>query len=199
MDSVPGQWTVVTRRRACSTRRSRSSHALRRGPLDLAGLQEATGLPRATAHRLAVALEEPPPRAARRAGPVLPRLRARPPRPGRRRGVPARRAGHARRSPRCATAPARACSSTCARTTPAAASCRCSRSHAPAVDRARGRAAAAGRRLGRARCSRGAGGPHGWPRASRSASRASPRSAPPSSTARARWWPPSASAARSSG
>ena len=32
-------------------------HALARGPLDLAGLQEATGLPRATAHRLAVALE----------------------------------------------------------------------------------------------------------------------------------------------
>ncbi len=32
-------------------------HALTPGPLDLAGLQEATGLPRATAHRLAVALE----------------------------------------------------------------------------------------------------------------------------------------------
>ncbi|HEX2785345.1 MAG TPA: IclR family transcriptional regulator [Ilumatobacteraceae bacterium] len=32
-------------------------HALARGPLDLAGLQEATDLPRATAHRLAVALE----------------------------------------------------------------------------------------------------------------------------------------------
>jgi DNA-binding IclR family transcriptional regulator len=32
-------------------------HALADGPLDLAGLQEATGLPRATAHRLAVALE----------------------------------------------------------------------------------------------------------------------------------------------
>jgi DNA-binding IclR family transcriptional regulator len=31
--------------------------ALARGPLDLAGLQQATGLPRATAHRLAVALE----------------------------------------------------------------------------------------------------------------------------------------------
>ena len=31
--------------------------ALSRGPLDLAGLQEASGLPRATAHRLAVALE----------------------------------------------------------------------------------------------------------------------------------------------
>lgn len=31
--------------------------ALSRGPLDLAGLQEVTGLPRATAHRLAVALE----------------------------------------------------------------------------------------------------------------------------------------------
>jgi DNA-binding IclR family transcriptional regulator len=31
--------------------------ALSRGPLDLAGLQEATELPRATAHRLAVALE----------------------------------------------------------------------------------------------------------------------------------------------
>ena len=31
--------------------------ALSRGPLDLAGLQAATGLPRATAHRLAVALE----------------------------------------------------------------------------------------------------------------------------------------------
>ncbi len=31
--------------------------ALARGPLDLAGLQEATDLPRATAHRLAVALE----------------------------------------------------------------------------------------------------------------------------------------------
>lgn len=32
-------------------------HALARAPLDLAGLQEATDLPRATAHRLAVALE----------------------------------------------------------------------------------------------------------------------------------------------
>ena len=32
-------------------------HALVSGPLDLAQLQEATGLPRATAHRLAVALE----------------------------------------------------------------------------------------------------------------------------------------------
>ena len=32
-------------------------HALAPGPLDLAGLQEATALPRATAHRLAVALE----------------------------------------------------------------------------------------------------------------------------------------------
>ena len=32
-------------------------HALAGGPLDLAGLQEATALPRATAHRLAVALE----------------------------------------------------------------------------------------------------------------------------------------------
>lgn len=32
--------------------------SLVRAPLDLAGLQEATGLPRATAHRLAVALEE---------------------------------------------------------------------------------------------------------------------------------------------
>ena len=32
--------------------------ALVRGPLDLAGLQESTGLPRATAHRLAVALEQ---------------------------------------------------------------------------------------------------------------------------------------------
>jgi DNA-binding IclR family transcriptional regulator len=32
-------------------------HALARGPLDLAGLQAATDLPRATAHRLAVALE----------------------------------------------------------------------------------------------------------------------------------------------
>lgn len=32
-------------------------HALADGPLDLAGLQDATGLPRATAHRLAVALE----------------------------------------------------------------------------------------------------------------------------------------------
>jgi DNA-binding IclR family transcriptional regulator len=32
-------------------------HALARRPLDLAGLQEATDLPRATAHRLAVALE----------------------------------------------------------------------------------------------------------------------------------------------
>jgi DNA-binding IclR family transcriptional regulator len=31
--------------------------ALEREPLDLAGLQQATGLPRATAHRLAVALE----------------------------------------------------------------------------------------------------------------------------------------------
>jgi DNA-binding IclR family transcriptional regulator len=31
--------------------------ALRIGPLDLAGLQRATGMPRATAHRLAVALE----------------------------------------------------------------------------------------------------------------------------------------------
>lgn len=31
--------------------------ALARDPLDLAGVQEATGLPRATAHRLAVALE----------------------------------------------------------------------------------------------------------------------------------------------
>lgn len=31
--------------------------AVSRGPLDLVGLQEATGLPRATAHRLAVALE----------------------------------------------------------------------------------------------------------------------------------------------
>ena len=31
--------------------------ALAAGPLDLAGLQQATGLPRATAHRLAVALE----------------------------------------------------------------------------------------------------------------------------------------------
>ena len=31
--------------------------ALSRGPLDLAGLQDVTGLPRATAHRLAVALE----------------------------------------------------------------------------------------------------------------------------------------------
>ena len=31
--------------------------ALRTGPLDLAALQEATGLPRATAHRLAAALE----------------------------------------------------------------------------------------------------------------------------------------------
>ncbi|MDO8361794.1 MAG: IclR family transcriptional regulator [Actinomycetota bacterium] len=33
-------------------------HALVRGPMDLAQLQEATGLPRATAHRLAVALEQ---------------------------------------------------------------------------------------------------------------------------------------------
>jgi DNA-binding IclR family transcriptional regulator len=33
-------------------------HALVEGPLDLAQLQEATGLPRATAHRLAVALEQ---------------------------------------------------------------------------------------------------------------------------------------------
>ena len=33
-------------------------HALVRGPLDLAQLQDATGLPRATAHRLAVALEQ---------------------------------------------------------------------------------------------------------------------------------------------
>jgi DNA-binding IclR family transcriptional regulator len=33
-------------------------HALARAPLDLAGLQEATMLPRATAHRLAVALED---------------------------------------------------------------------------------------------------------------------------------------------
>ena len=33
-------------------------HALVSGPLDLAQLQEATGLPRATAHRLAVALEQ---------------------------------------------------------------------------------------------------------------------------------------------
>ncbi|HEY0519085.1 MAG TPA: IclR family transcriptional regulator [Ilumatobacteraceae bacterium] len=32
--------------------------ALVRAPLDLAGLQESTGLPRATAHRLAVALEQ---------------------------------------------------------------------------------------------------------------------------------------------
>ena len=32
-------------------------HALARTPLDLAGLQHETGLPRATAHRLAVALE----------------------------------------------------------------------------------------------------------------------------------------------
>ncbi len=32
-------------------------HALAAGPLDLAGLQAATALPRATAHRLAVALE----------------------------------------------------------------------------------------------------------------------------------------------
>ncbi len=32
-------------------------HALASGPLDLAGLQSATDLPRATAHRLAVALE----------------------------------------------------------------------------------------------------------------------------------------------
>jgi DNA-binding IclR family transcriptional regulator len=32
-------------------------HALAREPLDLAGLQEVTALPRATAHRLAVALE----------------------------------------------------------------------------------------------------------------------------------------------
>ncbi len=32
--------------------------ALATGPLDLAGLQDATGLPRATAHRLAVALEQ---------------------------------------------------------------------------------------------------------------------------------------------
>ncbi len=32
-------------------------HALASGPLDLAALQEATGMPRATAHRLAVALE----------------------------------------------------------------------------------------------------------------------------------------------
>ncbi|MGZ4762664.1 MAG: helix-turn-helix domain-containing protein, partial [Ilumatobacteraceae bacterium] len=31
--------------------------ALSRGPLDLAGVHEVTGLPRATAHRLAVALE----------------------------------------------------------------------------------------------------------------------------------------------
>ena len=31
--------------------------ALARGPLDLAGVQDTTGLPRATAHRLAVALE----------------------------------------------------------------------------------------------------------------------------------------------
>lgn len=33
-------------------------HALVAGPLDLAQLQDATGLPRATAHRLAVALEQ---------------------------------------------------------------------------------------------------------------------------------------------
>jgi DNA-binding IclR family transcriptional regulator len=33
-------------------------HALVDGPLDLAQLQESTGLPRATAHRLAVALEQ---------------------------------------------------------------------------------------------------------------------------------------------
>jgi DNA-binding IclR family transcriptional regulator len=32
-------------------------HSLAAGPLDLAGLQDVTGLPRATAHRLAVALE----------------------------------------------------------------------------------------------------------------------------------------------
>jgi DNA-binding IclR family transcriptional regulator len=32
--------------------------ALRQGPLDLAGVQQACGLPRATAHRLAVALEQ---------------------------------------------------------------------------------------------------------------------------------------------
>ena len=35
-------------------------HTLAHGPLDLAQLQTATGLPRATAHRLAVALEQHP-------------------------------------------------------------------------------------------------------------------------------------------
>ncbi len=46
------------RRRACSTRRSPCCDALERAPCSLGELVEATGYSRATAHRLAVALED---------------------------------------------------------------------------------------------------------------------------------------------
>ena len=80
--------------------------AVEAGPLTLAGLVEATGLSRATAHRLAVALEVHGlvGRDARR--PVRPRPPPHRPRPARRWPGPRWR--------RCATRRARASSSTCA-------------------------------------------------------------------------------------
>ena len=157
--------------------------ALRGGPLDLAQLQHASGLPRATAHRLAVALEQHHLVRRDAAGPLLPRLRAGRARPSRRGAVRARRARPRR---------ARATSATRHRRERAAVRARGRRSALrgvaavaarAAMDRPGGQPAAARASARRAGCCAARDPRADGPRASRSARRASRRSAHRSGTA----------------